>query len=507
MSQIRITDLSFTHENSYIPVFEHVSLQLDTDWKLGFTGRNGRGKTTFLKLLAGQYPYQGSISASVQFDYFPFPVAEPHTMVLDLLEELTPQAELWQIRRELSLLDVTEEVYYRPFSTLSGGEQTKVLLAALFLRENHFLLIDEPTNHLDQTGRQLVSRYLSRKKGFILVSHDRRFLDGAIDHILSINKSNIELQEGNFSSWYANKQRQDQFELAQNARLKKEISRLTETAREKAAWSDQAEQRKTGIDPLQVDVKFGYAPKQAAKAKKQMARAKAIQQRQQRAIAEKSALLKNIERVDDLKLSPLPAPAQRLVSLREVSILYDAVAVNQPLTLEIMAGERIALQGVNGSGKSSILNLIAGAPLTHSGTIDRNSRLQIACVSQMADHLAGSLREYAQTQQIDLSQFMTILSKLGLSAQQMEQPMQYYSMGQKKKVLLAACLCQRAHLYLWDEPMNYLDIDARLQLEDMLLQAGPTMLFVEHDQAFTEKIATQTITLHPAKQVRTDHAN
>lgn len=126
-----------------------------------------------------------------------------------------------------------------------------------------------------------------------------------------------------------------------------------------------------------MDVKFGYAPKQAAKAKKQMARAKAIQQRQQRAIAEKSALLKNIERVDDLKLSPLPAPAQRLVSLREVSILYDAVAVNQPLTLEIMAGERIALQGVNGSGKSSILNLIAGAPLAHSGTIDRNSRLQI----------------------------------------------------------------------------------------------------------------------------------
>ena len=77
MSQIKITNLSFTHENSYTPVFEHVSLQLDTNWKLGFTGRNGRGKTTFLKLLTGEYHYSGTISAAVQFDYFPFPVNHP----------------------------------------------------------------------------------------------------------------------------------------------------------------------------------------------------------------------------------------------------------------------------------------------------------------------------------------------------------------------------------------------------------------------------------------------
>ena len=241
MSQIKITNLTFTHEGSYTPVFEHVSLQLDTNWKLGFTGRNGRGKTTFLKLLSGEYAYSGTISAQVQFDYFPFPIEEPYTMVLDLLEELAPDAELWQIRKELSLLAVDEDSLYRPFATLSSGEQTKVLLAALFLRENHFLLIDEPTNHLDQTGREIVSRYLNSKKGFILVSHDRNFLDGCIDHILSINKTDIEIQEGTFSSWYENKQRRDQFEQAQNSKLKKEIGRLQETAREKAAWSNRAE--------------------------------------------------------------------------------------------------------------------------------------------------------------------------------------------------------------------------------------------------------------------------
>ena len=181
MSQIKITNLTFTHKGSYTPVFEHVSLQLDTNWKLGFTGRNGRGKTTFLTLLSGAYAYSGTISAQVQFDYFPFPIEEPYTMVLDLLEELAPDAELWQIRKELSLLAVDEDSLYRPFATLSSGEQTKVLLAALFLRENHFLLIDDPTNHLDQAGREIVSRYLNSKKGFILVSHDRNFLDGCVD--------------------------------------------------------------------------------------------------------------------------------------------------------------------------------------------------------------------------------------------------------------------------------------------------------------------------------------
>jgi len=111
--------------------------------------------------------------------------------------------------RELNLLNVAEDVLYRPFNTLSHGEQTKVLLAARFLKENSFLLIDEPTNHLDMNARKLVSDYLKSKRGYILVSHDRAFLDNCIDHILSINKANIEIQKGNLTSWWENKARQD----------------------------------------------------------------------------------------------------------------------------------------------------------------------------------------------------------------------------------------------------------------------------------------------------------
>ena len=188
MALIKIENLTFSYPGSYDTIFENVCIQLDTNWKLGFIGRNGRGKTTLLNLLLGKYEYRGTIISSVPFDYFPYTVSDPMRFTAEILEEIAPQAEEWERMRELSLLDVDADVLWRPFHTLSNGEQTKVLLAALFLNEGRFLLIDEPTNHLDVKAREAVSAYLNRKKGFILVSHDRRFLDGCIDHVLSLNR-------------------------------------------------------------------------------------------------------------------------------------------------------------------------------------------------------------------------------------------------------------------------------------------------------------------------------
>lgn len=226
MSMIKVEHLTFSYPTSHDNVFEDVNFQIDTEWRLGFVGRNGRGKTTFLRLLMGNYEYSGKILSSVQFDYFPYPVADKAKMTWEILQEVRPLAREWELLRELSLLEADAGVLWRPFETLSNGEQTKVLLAALFLNEGHFLLIDEPTNHLDAHARAMVSSYLSRKKGFILVSHDRRFLDGCVDHILSLNKADICVQSGNFSSWIENFDRQQNFEQAQNTRLQKDIKRL-----------------------------------------------------------------------------------------------------------------------------------------------------------------------------------------------------------------------------------------------------------------------------------------
>ncbi|MDF2558185.1 MAG: Lsa family type ribosomal protection protein [Bacillales bacterium] len=222
MTIIDISKLSFSYDGSYETIFEGVNLHLDTDWKLGLIGRNGRGKTTFLKILLGELEYKGSISTNVSFDYFPFDVPDKKKTTLEIIETIYPDFIDWELNRELNLLAVNEGILDRPFETLSHGEQTKILLATLFLKPENFLLIDEPTDHLDIEARELVSHYLKSKKGFIVVSHDQQFLDNAIDHVLSINKTNIELVKGNFSSWWKSKESKDLLELKQNDRLRGE---------------------------------------------------------------------------------------------------------------------------------------------------------------------------------------------------------------------------------------------------------------------------------------------
>ena len=495
MSLIQVQNLTFAYDGSYDNIFENVSFQLDTDWKLGFTGRNGRGKTTFLNLLQGKYEYQGTISASVDFSYFPYPISDPEKLAMELVEEVFPDCEYWQIAKELHALELEEEVLYRPFSTLSNGEQTKLMLAVLFLKENNFLLIDEPTNHLDIQGREIVSRYLNSKKGFILVSHDRAFLDGCVDHILAINKADIRVQKGNFSQWLHNKELQDQFEQEENAKLKKEIGRLQETAREKAQWASTAEGRKIGADPLKVDKPKNYKPYQGAKSKKAMARSKAIEQRQQAAIEEKSKLLKNIERSDDLKIFQAPYHKDTLIRLKDVTIAYGNTPVCRNITFDIRRGDRVALQGSNGSGKSSILKLLMGEAIPHTGEAAIGSGLEISYVPQDTSRLKGPLEEFSARYSIEESLFKAVLSQLDIGREQFSKDVAHFSAGQKKKVLLAASLCQPKHLHIWDEPMNYIDVISRMQIEDLLLRFQPTILFVEHDKVFCETIATKTVSL------------
>lgn len=493
MAQIEINDLSFFYDGSYDMIFDHVSFRFDTDWKLGLTGRNGRGKTTLCRLLLGELPYQGRISSPVKFDYFPFPVSDLTRSGREILSQLCPEAQDWQLERELSLLGVDEEALGRPFSTLSNGERTKLMLAGLFLRENEFLLIDEPTNHLDMDGRRSVSRYLKGKKGFLLISHDRAFLDGCVDHILSINKNSIEVTKGNFSTWLHNKELQDQFELAENEKLNREIKRLQNTAREKADWANRAESRKIGFDPSKTEKSLGRRPYEAAKAKKSMQRAKAIEARRQSAIEEKSALLKDVERAMPLKLSPLTYRAEKLIECRNLAVDYGNGPVCAGVGFTLCRGDRLALRGGNGSGKSSILKLICGEDIPYSGELRVGGGLVISCVPQDSTRLSGGMREYAKAQGIDESLFKAILHDLDFSKALYDKDLSRLSAGQKKKVLIAASLCIPAHLYVWDEPLNYIDVISRMQIERLLTEYQPTLLFVEHDAAFCQNIATSTV--------------
>lgn len=492
MSVIKVENLTFSYPSDDSLIFDNVSFQIDTAWKLGFVGRNGRGKTTFLKLLMGKLEYRGKIISSVQFDYFPYAVSDGRKLTEDILREVAPAAEDWELMREFSYLEVNPEVLYRPFDTLSNGERTKVLLAALFLNEGHFLLIDEPTNHLDICARELVAAYLRRKKSFILVSHDRNFLDGCVDHILSLNKSDIEVQSGNFSQFLENFERQQEFERKQNDRLQADISRLQETARQTSNWADRVEASKNGTKNSGLRPDKGYIGHKSAK---MMKRAKTAEARRQREIEEKSELLQNVENVSSLKLFPLLYRAETLATFSAVAPKYGEREVCAPATFDIKRGDRIALDGKNGSGKSSLLKILCGQPVKFTGRLYLGSNLIISYVPQDATFLRGTLSDFARENGVDESLFKAILHKFGFNKDIFDKDMSGFSSGQKKKVLIAKSLCESAHLYVWDEPLNYIDVYSRMQIENLLEEFKPTMIFVEHDGAFREKIATRTVTL------------
>lgn len=488
MALIDIRNLTFEYPGGLTPIFDDLDLQLDTDWKLGFIGRNGYGKTTFLKLLMDKYQYQGTITKPIAVEYFPYSIEEYNIITLDLVNSLQPDLELWKMQREMNLLEVSEDTLYRSFSALSGGEQTKVLLALLFAEEDRFLLIDEPTNHLDNNGREVVSKYLQRKKGFILVSHDRVFVNSVVDHILTIEKNKIVLQKGNYDTWEQNKTLEDQYEVEQNQKLRKEIRRLKESAREKAIWSNKVEATKIGSGPCDR----GHIGHMAAK---MMKRSIAIEGRYEKAIVEKEKLLKNIETIDSLPMNPQEHHSRYYITVEDFTVKYVANNIFKPIHFTVQSGDCIVLKGDNGTGKSSIIKSLLGEDVPWMGKLEISKGLIISYVPQMFSLVKGNINEFVESEKLDKTKFFTTLIKLGFSKEQFELPIESFSMGQKKKLFLAKSICEEAHLYIWDEPLNYIDVISRIQIENMILKYAPTMILIEHDKRSIEKIATDIIEL------------
>ena len=485
MSIVVINNLTFSYDGSYEEIFEDVNFNFDSDWKIGLIGRNGRGKTTLLKLILGEEEYKGEIISAVAFSLFPFDVPDESQTSVEIIEELNPTYEFWELCRELNLMNVPEELLFRPFDTLSHGERTKIQLAMLFIKKDNYLLLDEPTNHLDAEGKDTIKEYLSKKKSFILVSHDRTLLDAVTDHTISLNRSSIEVVAGSFSQWQENREKQDNFEFSENEKLRREIKKLQTAASRTANWSDKVESTKTGAGP----VDRGFIGHKSAK---MMKRSKSIESRQEDAIVKKSKLLNDTESVGSLKISTLKYHSTYLVRVNDLAIAYDDKQVVDDINFEIMQGQRLHLKGGNGSGKSSILKLIAGESVSHihhTGIVRIGSGVRISYLPQSTSYLRGSMQTFAKEAGINFTLFLTILINLGLSRNHFEHDISELSEGQKKKILIAKSLSEEAHLYIWDEPLNYIDILSRIQIEDLILRFEPTMIFVEHDEVFSTKIS------------------
>lgn len=496
MSIIKISHLSFKYDNSSKNIFNNLNLNLDSSWKLGLIGRNGRGKTTFLNLLCKRLKGKGQIQTKLDFSYFPIEISNPNNLVIYELQNKMDFEE-WQLRRELNLIGLDSNLLWQPFNTLSGGEQTMILLSLLFVDHNSFALIDEPTNHLDKNNRIKVIQYLKQhKSGYIVASHDREFLNNTIDHVLAIENNEIHLYQGNYISYEADKNKRDEFNQNKNNKLKKEITSLKKSADLVKQFSQKSEKNKTAAahsNEIHAYINKGFMSHKAAKI---MKRSKTMENRLTTKIDEKKGLLTNIEESKSLTMNFTSNYHQTLLEIQHLNLGVNDKNLFHNFNLTLKNHGIVALKGKNGSGKSSLLQFIQNQDnFLYSGKITLVNNLKISYLPQDFSKYTGTLLNFAEVNKISYTNLLNNLKKMGFPRNDFSIKIEEMSMGQKKRVALAKSLAEEADLYLWDEPANYLDIFNQNQLIKLLRNVEPAMLLVEHDQYFINQVSKQKVEL------------
>jgi ATP-binding cassette subfamily F protein uup len=469
------------------PLFEGASLGIDQGERIGFVGRNGRGKSTFLRILEGSLePDSGrlarkrglSVSLLEQRPSFSegeslsrFLYGGRSTLVAECARRGTDREACSELERSYSSL-CTELGLTNPsalMAKMSGGMVKKAAIARALAPKPELLLLDEPTNHLDiETIEWLEKRLGQFRGGFVLVTHDRWFLDSVCSSIMEIDRASVFKYDGSYSDYLKRRiERSESLESAENRRLanlKRELAWLARGARARATKS---ERRKEMIRSMQG---------QALVRESGMAGFTSTARR----LGKKILVLKGIEKS------------------------YGEHRVLSPFSRDFKAGERVGLVGPNGSGKTTFLDLVAGKVAPDSGLVDRGENTHFAYFDQTAStidtslSIIGYIRQKAE--RIAMADGTTLGPEQFLERFLFPRPMQDLSLsrlsgGELRRLQLARILADSPNFLLLDEPTNDLDIDTIELLEDYLADFPGCVLAVSHDRAFLDGLADSLIVL------------
>ena len=449
-------------------VFANATAYLHAGTRVGLVGPNGSGKTTLLRMISGEEaPDRGTIRmpGGLQLGYLPQELEQnPELKVLNAVHR--GQYAEHEAKRILSGLGFTPEDFDRPLLSLSGGYRMRVALAHLLLMGPDILMLDEPTNHLDADTQTWFERFLLRSRSTVLVvSHDTAFLNRIVTHIWEIHGHTIRTYVGDYHRYVqARRAREVQLQAAALAQ-EREIARVQRF-----------------VDRFRA---------KASKARQVQSRMKQLER------------VKRIERERDPKRIrfhfPEPAASGRVVfDLRGVGKSYGAKTVYRALNVRVERGQRVALLGDNGVGKSTLLKILAGVlPLDHGERIVGHGVTIHYFAQHQADILnpAHTVLEALQevAPQAEMPWLRSVAGTFLFSGDDQFKPISILSGGERSRVALARMLLKPANTLLLDEPTNHLDPASVDVLTDALLDFPGTMVFISHDPVFLTRMATRAV--------------
>jgi ATP-binding cassette subfamily F protein 3 len=486
---LRFTDLECHYGAREI--FSNLSGVLNDGERVGLVGPNGAGKSSLLRLLAGvEAPFGGSIvrAKGLKLGYLAQGVAdETESTLQQLVDDALAKAahEEWGARNKalrvmLSAFGFEPPEYDRPLHSFSGGQRAKVALAHLLIDEPDYLILDEPTNHLDvATIRWLESFIANDKRGYIVVSHDRYFLDRIATRIW-------EIERGRFYAYPPARP-------AYTAYLAAKETRLEEERREYEAYIVERDKRRKTIAGLRAThTSSDYS--QVRSREKQLAR------------------------VEAATAAPAPVAAQQAIAVRlnasrrsGKGFAFEATGLSKAydhslfdnLSVDVERGERIGIVGPNGAGKSTLLKILTGAAPADSGSVAFNPAAQVAYFAQNShdqlDVEESALAAVLDGAALSPEEARGLLGRMRISGDAADKAVRDFSGGERRRIMLARLMASAADVLLLDEPTNDLDIDSREALESVLSDYEGTIVIVSHDRYLLSRLCDRVVWIEDGK--------
>ncbi len=451
-------------------IFNSAVFSINEGEHVGVIGPNGAGKTTLFKILIGEEGLddgQLTLSRALSLGYLSQHDHWSDTETGNSYLKRVSTMPLWQVKSMGRELQVSEEIFAKPISTLSGGYRMRIKLFGLLGRDPNLMLLDEPTNYLDLETTLLLERFLQSYRGaFLLISHDREFLRRTTDHILEVEATEITKYNGNIDDYFE----------------QKDLLRSQLAAQAK----NQAEKRKTLLEFI---TRFGAKATKAKQAQSKMKRLEKMEVIESKPIPVTSVI----------KIPEPPAVGKSVLRLGQADFGYQDRKILKDVSIEIKRGDHVAVVGLNGAGKSTLLKGLAGTLPPQKGERDVGYNVKIAIFNQHVIEVLHpeqtvyeSLEEAARGA-VTPQEIRNMAGSLLFSSDHISKKIKVLSGGEKSRVALGRILLQKAPCLLLDEPTNHLDFQTVEALTQALNGYSGTLVVVSHDRGFIRRVATRIL--------------